>query len=261
MVTVEEVNNTFAEKGLYIALPLPSDWLVKNLQILDKRNYPGGVAVLLSVTYINDQGKEISDLFQTDTQVDRRLKKESRGIIPTKSLPKNDLLPLREIPSFENEEDAEGYLEEAISHLLQDKGYHPKEQAGADLCFQKEAQLFSIDIAVRCDEIAYEKAQKLIQLRYEYGSEHEYGLVIPAFQDSLGISLIQQERWISKNEEYLSTHHIGVYAVDNLNPNQIYAFTVYPKAKEFRRYFMITSGQWTSVRDRYVASRGKKGSL
>lgn len=261
MMTVREVNETFTEKGLHIVLPLPDDWLVKNLEILEKKHLPGGVAALLNVTYVNDRGEETSELFQCDTKVDHPSRKQVRDSSSDVHL-KEHFLPVRETSAFQSETEAGGYLQEAFSHFLLDKEYSPVEQSGmADICFQRGEQIFFLNISIRCDSVAYEKARHLIELRHEYGSEHDYGLVVPAFQDSLGVSLIQQERWISKNEEYFSTHHIGVYAVDNLNPNQIYAFTTYPKTKDFRRYFMITSGQWTSVRDRYVASRGAKGSL
>ncbi len=261
MMTVKEVNETFTGKGLHIVLPLPDDWLVRNLEILEKKHHSGGVVALLNVTYVDDRGEETSELFQCDTKVDHKSRKQVREVSSDVHL-KEHLLPIRETSTFQNEAEAGGYLEEAFSQFLLDKGYSPVEQSGmVDICFQRGEQIFFLNISIRCDSAAYEKGRHLIELRHEHGSEHEYGLVIPAFQDSLGLSLLQQERWISKNEEYLSTHHIGVYAVDNLNPNQIYAFTVYPKAKDFRRYFMITGGQWTSVRDRYVASRGKKGSL
>ena len=95
-------------------------------------------------------------------------------------------------------------------------------------------------------------------LRHRLGSDHEYGLVVPAFQESLGLSLIKQERWIWNHEEYLGMHHIGVYGVDNWNPNRLYAFTVYPRERELKRFFMATTAQWALVRDRYVSGRSKK---
>lgn len=256
MVTVDEVNRTFAEKGLHIALPLPGEWEVKNLNVLEKRNHPGGVAVLLSATYVNDHGEEVSDLFQCDARLEPKRGK-AKPAEPSAPL-KNILLPLRQNVAFTDEAEARSYLDEAISHLLQDKDYQPLNQSEVDLCFQRDERRFFINLAVRCDETGYAKAEDLIRLRHTHGGGHDYGLVVPAFQDSLGVSIIKEERWVWRHEEHLGIHRIGVYAVDNWNPNQIYAFTVYPEGKELRRYFMTTTTHWPLVRDRYVASREKR---
>ena len=256
MLTVEDVNNTFAQKGVHIKLPLPSHFLVKNIDILEKRSYPGGVGLLLNVRFIDDRGGEVSDLFLCEGEVEAKRERKIEEVKIQAPL-KSDLLPLRQKGSFEDEEDAKAYLGEAISHLLQDKGYCLGEQSGADLCFQKEGKGFFINLAVRCDEKGLERAKELIELRRKRGSAHEYGLVIPAFQESLGIPLSAQERWVWRNQEYLSAHRIGVYAVDNVNPNRLYAFTIYPKERELKRFFIATASQWSFVRDRYVLSRSK----
>ena len=36
MATVREVNEAFRERGLGIELPFPSDWLVREMEILEK---------------------------------------------------------------------------------------------------------------------------------------------------------------------------------------------------------------------------------
>lgn len=257
MATVEEINKTFAEKGIYIKLPLPDSWLVKQIEVLEKRTGPAGsIGVLLAVKFFDDSGRELSDLFFCEGRV--KVSGKSKLQAPKIREPlKSGFLPPRERATFEDEEDAKTYLGEAISHLLQDKGYGPGEESGADLYFEKGSQGFFINLAVRCDERALEKAEELLELRRRHGSTHEYGLVIPAFQESLGIPLHVQENWIFKNQEYLSAHRIGVYAVDNQDPNRLYAFTIYPRPTAFIRYFMATTPQWSLVRARFVESRGK----
>jgi hypothetical protein len=145
---------------------------------------------------------------------------------------------------------------------LLDKGYVAKEHPEADLYFEKEtlkgAQSFFVNIHLYCDARALEKAKELVELRRKYGSEHEYGLVVLAFPDSLGLSLYDQENWIFEYQEFLATHRIGLYGVDNSDPNRIYPFTVYPKGLELIRYFMLTMSQWSLVRSRYVDSRDKR---
>ena len=96
-------------------------------------------------------------------------------------------------------------------------------------------------------------------MRMHYGSENNYGLVAPAFQDSLGISLLQQEHWLRIHGEFLAMHRIGIYTVNNKNPNQIFPFTIYPqKDRELARYFMSTVQQWPIMRDKYVESRNER---
>lgn len=62
-----------------------------------------------------------------------------------------------------------------------------------------------------------------------------------------------------RNQESLAANRIGVYAVDNWNPNLIYAFGVHPSPRELKKYFMTTGPKWSLVRSRYVLRRDKKG--
>ena len=272
MMTVEEINKTFAEKGVYIELPLPPDRLVKSIEILEKQNEGNNVKMLLNVKFIDERGKEVSDIFfcQGKAKIIRKKREMPLALEPLKS----QMLPLRKEASFESEAEAEGYLKQAISHLLQDKGYQPSlarygveggeptaqpiERGETWLYFEKEGRGFFINIAARLDEKAVERAKELVELRHKYGSSYDYGLIIPAFQESLGLPLNLQDRWIFANEEYLAAHRIGVYAVDNLDPNRLYPLTVYPAVKELVRYFMITTQQWQLIRSRYALDRAKR---
>lgn len=255
MATVEEVNKTFVENGLSIQLPLPGRWSVKAIDILEKDRYAGGVRVLLGVRYIDDRGREISDLFLCEggiTRANRATDSRSSNIRePLKSVS----LPLRNKTTFANEDEARNYLREAMGHLLQDKGYSPFEQNEVDLYFCKGELRFVLNLAPRCDEEALEKTEQLIVLRNKKGSMHDYGLAIPAFQESLGIPLRVQERWVSSHMDYLASNHIGIYAVNNTDPNQVYAFTTYPKSQALMKYFLSTTPQWRLIRGRYVTNR------
>ena len=44
-------------------------------------------------------------------------------------------------------------------------------------------------------------------------------------------------------KDYLSAYRIGIYAVNDQDPNRIYAFTIYPKLKEIMEYFVATTPQ------------------
>ena len=123
----------------------------------------------------------------------------------------------------------------------------------------KEGRGFFIDVGF-CDDRGLVKVKELIRLREKHGSNNDYGLVTLAFQESLGIPLRIQERWVSINIEYLSVNRIGIYGVDNRDPNCIYPFAVYPRDKELMRYFMKMSPRWSMVRARYVQSRELKGT-
>ncbi|MFQ5925076.1 MAG: hypothetical protein ACE5IE_03680, partial [Dehalococcoidia bacterium] len=193
--------------------------------------------------------REVSDLMFCEGRVRLGGEPKAEGARVREPL-KSVLLPLREGVGFEDEEEAKIYLAEAISHLLQEKGYHPREQSGVDLYFEKGPQGFFINLAVRCDEKAMERAKELLELRRKHGSAHEYGLVVPAFQQSLGVSLRDQENWVYEHQDYLAAHRIGVYAVDTQNPNQLYAFTIFPKPVVLLKYFMATQAQWSLVRQR-----------
>ena len=257
MLTVGEVNSTFAEKGVDIKLPLPTHFLVKDLQVLERRKVPGGVGLLLRVEFINDNGEEVTDLFHCEggVKVEGRRKTETAEI---QQPPLTDLLPLRSKEEFESDDEVKSYLKEAISHLLQDKGYRLGERNDVDLYFERQEQGFFVSLAVRCDESLLEKAKILVELRQRHGVDNEYGLIVPAFQDSLGVPLLSQERWMLRNQEFLAINRIGVYAVDNWNPNLLYAFTIHPSPRDLKKYFMTTGPKWSLVRSRYVLGRSKK---
>ena len=253
-VTVGDINKSFAQKGLFIKLPLDENLIVKGIDILEKQHYPGGIKLLLRVKFIDDQEIERSDLFYCEG----RMVKERKPVPKPAEPLKVDLLPTRSQGTFTDEQEARDYLKMAISHLLQEKGYSLAESPGPDLCFEQTGKGFLVNLEVKCDEKAEERAKKLVELRRKKGSAHDYAIVIPAFQESLGIPLRLQERWIARNQDYLSVQRIGVFAVDNLDPNRIYPFTIYPKARGLMQYFVRMSSQWSLVRSRYVQSRVKK---
>jgi hypothetical protein len=254
MLTVGEINSTFAEKGVQVQLPLPAGYLVRSIQILERKKMPGGVALLLSVRFINDKGEEVSDLFHCEGAVESEEKK--RAAAREIELPPLDAhLPLRSQEGFDNDEAAIAYLTEAVTHLVKDKGYNTVECGEVDLCFEKEGRRFFVELSVRCDDQALTKAEKLLALRQKAGVDHDYGLAVPAFQETLGVPLLTQERWILRHQERLMINRIGVYGVDNWNPNLLYAFSVHPGQKDLKRYFMMTGSKWELVRSRYVLRR------
>ncbi len=255
MLTVGEVNSTFAEKGVQVQLPLPAGYLVRSLQILERKKIPGGVALLLSVRFINDKGEEMSDLFHCEGAVESEEKKRRLAARDIETPPLDAHLPLRSQEGFLNDEAARSYLAEAVSHLALDKGYEAVQRDDVDLCFDKEGRRFFVELAARCDDAALARAEKLMALRQQEGVSHDYGLVIPAFQETLGIPLLSQERWILRHMEKLTINRIGVFGVDNWNPNLLYAFSVHPGQKDLKRYFMMTGSKWELVRSRYVLRR------
>ena len=255
MLTVGEINSTFAEKGVQVQLPLPAGYLVRSLQILERKKIPGGVALLLSVRFINDKGEEVSDLFHCEGAVESEEKKRRLAATDIETPPLDAHLPLRSQEGFENDEEARAYLAGSVTHLARDKGYEQVERGDVDLCFEKEGRRFLLELAVRCDDAALAKTEKLLALRREEGVDHDYGLVIPAFQETLGVPLLAQERWILRHMEKLTINRIGVFGVDNWNPNLLYAFSVHPGQKDLKRYFMMTGSKWELVRSRYVLRR------
>ena len=257
MLTVEDINKTFADKGLHIKLPLPDQFLVKKMDILERKTTAEGIGLLLNISFVNDQGQEVSDLIFCEGKVDWKATRPAKPA-EIKQPPKKEMLPLRSKETFDNEEEGMAYLKEAMGHLLSDKGYRPGAPDKVDMFFENEGNAFYLNVAVRCDETAWAKAKNLAELRQGCGLDHEYGLVVPAFQESLGISLLNQDRWIWRNQEYLANNRIGVYAVDNWNPNMIYAFSIHPRPRELRRYFMTTGSQWQMIRSRYVANRSQR---
>ena len=254
MITAREVNEGFVEKGLYIKLPLDDDTPIRKMVIVEKTHYPGGVKVLLRVDYIDAEDGKKSELFFCEG----RVKKESSPVpIALIEPPIQNLLPKRPSIAFADDKEARTYLIEAVTHLLVDKGYALVEQSAVDLFFERGNTGFFMGLAVRCDDESSEKAKALVALRRERGSSYDYALVVPAIQEPLGLSLQNQEGWIARNQDYLAVQRIGVYGVDNQDPNRIYSFTIYPKAREMRQYFMRISPQWPLLRSRYIQERAK----
>ncbi len=255
MLTVAEINQTFQEKGLLITLPLPPEWQVKKMNVLERKSLPGGVGVLLNVTYVDGSGHQKAELFYCEGE----LKVARRKAMPrVERTEKKGYLPRREEIGFADEAGALDYLRTATAHLLEDKGYSPAPaKEGADLYLEKEGQGFFAVFVPRLDDAALEKARVLVELRGKQGPQHEYGLVAPAFQEPLGLPLRQQEAWVARNQEYLSSHRIGVYGVDNLDPNRLFPYTIYPKPRELMRYFLYTAQAWHMARSRFVESRQK----
>ncbi|RJP57130.1 MAG: hypothetical protein C4549_05570 [Deltaproteobacteria bacterium] len=272
MATVREVNEAFLEKGLEIELPFPDDWLVKKVDILEKRDSSDKVGVLLALKLIDDMGREISELYYGESLVKRERKvREAKIEVPSKT----ELLPLRSKMDFDSDEEAWSYIKGAFIHLLKDKGYSIwgdnissgidssvlslLEKGELDIYAEKDSRGFLIRVALRSTkEDAYKKAIGLVELRKDYGSLYDYGLVIPAFQDSLGVKWRDQEFWLTVNSEYLSIHRIGLFAVDNLDPNRVYPHTVYAKEREIFRYMVNSSRQWSVVRGRYLQQRASR---
>lgn len=254
MVTARDINEAFAQKGMHITLPINSNYLVKNMRVLEKDERQGSLRLLLALTFVDDSGKEASDIFLCEGQVERR---KEPSVAPVELPLKSTQLPRREKVTFDSESEARDYVGQAVTHLLQDKGYQAAEPGGMDLDLYlvKGERRFFLYFGL-CDEKGREKVTKLVELRQKYGSAHDYGLVTLAFQESLGIPLRVQERWLSEKSEYLGVNRIGVYGVDNRDPNSIYAFANYPKDRELSRYFMKLAMRWALVRARYVKSRG-----
>jgi hypothetical protein len=274
MATVKEVNDAFADKGLHIELPYPSDWLVKKVDILEKKDTADTVGVLLALCLINEKGKEISELYYGESAVKRKRKARDIKIeIPSKA----ELLPLRSVMDFKDDDEANEYIKGAFTHLLKDKGYNvwqensketldPSilslfEQGLLEIYAEKGGKGFFIRVALRSNqEDAHIKVKELVGLRKNYANRYDYGLVIPAFQQSIGVKWRDQENWLLVASEYLSTHRIGVFAVDNIDPNRIYPLTIYTKERELFKYMVNASRHWSVVRGRYLQQRATKKS-
>jgi len=272
MATIKEVNKAFLEKGLEIELPFPDDWLVKKVDILEKKDTSDKVGVLLALKLIDDRGRELSELYYGESLVKRERKvRDIKIALPSKV----ELLPLRAKMDFDSDEEAWSYTKGAFIHLLKDKGYSIwgdnisggvdssvlslLEKGELDIYAEKDSRGFLIRVVLRStNEDAYKKAIGLVELRKDYGSLYDYGLVIPAFQDSLGVKWRDQEFWLTVNSEYLSIHRIGLFAVDNLDPNRVYPHTVYAKEREIFRYMVNSSRQWSVVRGRYLQQRASR---
>lgn len=256
MTTVSDVNRAFQAKKISIELPYPEEWLVRDIQILEKRDSARGVKVLLAVDLIRD-GKVIHDICFLEGEIQREeYRKEAQVDLPKKE---GHILPVRNRFDFDSEAEVLAYLREAFSALLLDHGYEIRENPEADLYAFLEGRGFFVMLAVRSDGYASEKAQHLVELRRRHKHMHDYGLVVPAFQEPLGVSMSAQESWVMAHVDLLSTHRVGVYGVDNSDPNRIYPFTVYPQVRGILRYFIAASRQWQDVRAQYLMSRGRQG--
>ncbi|MBI2958264.1 MAG: hypothetical protein HYY32_05410, partial [Chloroflexi bacterium] len=256
-VTVGEVNKAFAAKGLYITVPLAEDVVVSGIDILERVKTPGTIKVLMRVKFLDDRGREQQEVFVCEGKAEVEKKFVRKAV----ELPKKTLLPKRPGIDFEHDREALEHIRQGMISLLVDKGYEQKDNAASDLYFEREGKGFYVNFAIRLDDAALERAKALVEVRRshrEKGGNHDYALVVPAIQEPLGLALRLQERWVSRNQDYLAVQRIGVYGVDNQDPNTIYPFTVYPSMIELKRYFMVTSQQWSLVRSRYVMERTKR---
>jgi hypothetical protein len=258
MTTIKDVKEIFAQKGLRFQQLPPDNYLVNSVKVVERHVSPNGDSmVALNITYINDKGKPVSDLFVCEGKI-KKSKVDTPPIEPP-ALTQLKSLPMRETFEFGSYNDAVEYVKIAFTHLLKDNDYIEGEAEGCDLYLKKYSVGFFINITPRFDEVAWAKANALVDLRMKHGNDNFFALAAPAFQDSLGLSLLRQERWISINGEFLAAHRIGVYTVNNKNPNQIFPFTIYPqKDKKLARYFIATTQQWSFMRDKYLQYRAEK---
>lgn len=257
MATVAETKEIFNQKGLKLQIDVQDDFEIVSIDPVERYTYPGGgIHYLFKITYIDEKGNELYDLYPCDGKIIRReplfkLKEESA------KLSRLEPLPFRDRLEFDNEEEVIAFLEEAIKHLLIDKGYEQMEKDGCDLYFEKNKRGYFINLTQRCNKDAINRANEIIKLRGEYGSGHDYGLVVPALQDFLGITLLAQENWYREHGEYLSAHRVTVMAVNNFDPNLIFPFTIYPREREMARYLVHTGPQWSILRNKYLSSKKK----
>lgn len=254
MTTVGDINRAFLEKKMAISLPYPEEWLVKNIEILEKKDSATEVKVLLAVELILNN-KIIKDMCFLAGKIERERPKAPDPLVnPIKT---DHILPVRDRFDFDDDTEAYDYMESAFSALLMDNGYEIGDFPGTDLFATIKKRRFFINISKCFDETAGEKARQLIELRKEHKHMHDYGLVVMALQEPFGISLSAQESWVMANTDRLGTHRIGVYGVDNADPNRIYPFTIYPQVHGLVRYFSAASRQWQDVRTQYLLSRGR----
>ena len=214
--TVGDVNRAFLEKNMTLELPYPEDWTVRDIQILEKKDSPTRVRVLLAVE-LDRQGKVFRDLCYLEGDVARPARRPSAPVeAPAK---KQHILPVRDRVGFESDGETRAYLLEAFSSLLLDNEYLLEPHAEADLHGRLGSRGFFVMVACRCDEGAAEQGERLVRLRKKYRHVHDYGLVMPAFQEPLGVPLARQESWVAAHAEAFSMHRVGLYGVDNTNPN------------------------------------------
>jgi hypothetical protein len=253
--TVADVNRALQGKKMAIQLPYPEDWIVKDMQILEKKDTAASVKVLLAMELIRE-GKLIRDTCYLEGPIERE---QLGGPAEVPTLEKTKyVLPVRNRLGFESDEEAIEHLREAFASLLQEHDYVIEDHPEADVYATLGKRGFFAKLAVRCDESAHEKAQDLVELRKQYKHVNDYGLVVPAFQEPLGLPLSQQEAWVQAHVDSLSSHRVGIYGVDNSDPNRIYPFTVYPQVRGLLRYFVTASRQWMDVRAQFILSRGDR---
>ena len=114
MLTVAEINQTFQEKGLLITLPLPPEWQVKKMDVLERKSLPGGVGVLLNVTYVDGSGHQKAELFYCEGE----LKTGPRKVAPRiERTVKEGYLPRREEIGFAGDAEAMAVDEDYLRAL------------------------------------------------------------------------------------------------------------------------------------------------
>jgi len=252
VTTVADVNNAFSEKKMNIRLPYPEEWMVKNLQILEKKDTASEVKVLLAVELILD-GKVINDMCFLEGKIERERPVSVASVeIPRKT---THILPARNRFDFGSDDEVLKYIKEAFASLLLDNEYTIEENPEADLYGIVGKRGFFIMASPRLDDSAIKTALHLIELRKKHKYMNDYGLIVPAFQEPLGISLSSQESWILANIDKLSAYRIGVYGIDNSDPNRVYPFTIYPQVRGLLRYFVAASRQWQDARSQYMSIR------
>ncbi|RJR30939.1 MAG: hypothetical protein C4576_32570 [Desulfobacteraceae bacterium] len=254
MPTTTDLESVLGEKGIDVRIPLDADTVIHQIDCLEKRHLPGGrIQLLLAISIINEKGvpeTKLVNVIGGSTAV----KKGKRQPGDRDKLLDTDTLPMRESSVFDSEATARSHIEMALRHLLLSCGFlETSAPEGVDRCFKKMGRVFFANVALRCtDGSTGDKIKVLLDLFDKHGSEYDYALVMSAFQESIGVSLRDQELWIIRNEELLSKKSIGIYGVDNQNPNRIYPFTIYPQETALKKYFMNTFPQWKVVRSRYV---------
>ncbi|MBP1747554.1 MAG: hypothetical protein H6Q52_93 [Deltaproteobacteria bacterium] len=259
-VTIQDANKSLRENGIDIELPYPRDWVLIGMKILEKKyDLNGKVAVLLSLQMAKGNGTRISEIIHCEGKAPRKMK-HFGGATPDLPL-KASFLPEREHYEFTSDDEARDYLKKSIDHLLLDKGFilDPDHEDPCLYTSQRDIGIFT-KCAPRCDELGLDCANELIALRQKTGSNHDFILAVPAFQESLGLSMLFQEAWANKYMDYLTSHRICLCGVDNKDPNQVYAFTVYPRSRELVSYFVVTTQQWSMVRERYILNSERTGS-
>ena len=257
-VTVEDANRALKKNGIDIEIPYPEDWLLMGMKILEKKyDLNGKVAVLLSLKMKSGEGTTVSEIVHCEGKAPRKTR-QFGGANPDMPI-KKTFLPERERYEFNSDEEAREYLKASIDHLLLDKGFARESNEYADLYTSPKDNGIFIAYAPRCDDEGLRSVDRLIALRQKMGPACDFMLAVPAFQESLGISMLFQEAWVNKYMDHLTGHRICLCGVDNKDPNQVYAFTIYPRSRELVSYFVVTTHQWSMVRERYVLNSQRTG--